>query len=64
MDFLLEITKFRKDGRVIVCRNEMYIHNSRTQKKKGVVYGDSWQRLIVVHAGKKRGFIAGALLDF
>jgi hypothetical protein len=65
MDFLLEIAKFRKDGRVIVCRNEMYIHNFRTQKKKrGVIYGDAWQRLIVVHAGKKKGFIAGALLDF
>ncbi|XP_050293523.1 uncharacterized protein LOC126734047 [Anthonomus grandis grandis] len=70
--YLKQITEFKNQGRNIVYTDETYIHSSHTSDKgwfdeslsgirKPILKG---QRLIIVHAGGKNGFVKDGLLIF
>ena len=71
INFLRQIKKYRDEGRHIVYTDETYVNTGHTVSK-------SWQsdeiglnvpfnkgeRMIIVHAGSKDGFIPGAKVVF
>lgn len=72
INFLTKIAEFRSQGRPIVYTDETYIQTSHTSSKAwtdGTTSGlkqpvSKGNRLIIVHAGGKDGFVPNALLMF
>lgn len=70
--FLAAIKKYRLQGREIVYMDETYIHTSHLAGKSWADSSENGvkqliskgQRLIIVHAGSRKGFIPGALLMY
>jgi transposase len=70
--FLAAIKKYRSQERDIVYMDETYIHTSHLTAKSWVDSSEigvkqlisKGQRLIIVHAGSRKGFIPGALLMY
>lgn len=70
--YLVDVNRFRSEGRPIVYSDETYVHSTHTKpfswtdgSSKGLKTPISkGQRLIVVHAGWKEGFISNALLTY
>lgn len=72
IEYLREITKYRAEGRPIVYTDESYVDSSHTTSKawsdgssKGLKKKISkGQRVVIVHAGSKSGFVPNGLLMF
>lgn len=70
--YLRQLQIYMREGRPIVFTDESYIHSSHTQTKEWAddsLLGlkkpiSKGQRLIMVHAGGREGFIPNALLIF
>ncbi|KDR17971.1 hypothetical protein L798_08075 [Zootermopsis nevadensis] len=64
--------KYKADGHPIIFEDEIYIHGSLTRPKNWTDDSDSGllvptskgERLIIVHAGGRAGFISNALLKY
>lgn len=70
--YLLAVKRYREEGRPIIYEDETYIHSTHTRPKNWVDDSTAGytapiskcQRLIIVHAGGRIGFVPGALLVF
>ena len=71
IEFLRKMRQYRREGRTIVYTDETFVHSSHSMKK--CWQSDDMQlkipftrgdRLIIVHAGSRQGFIDGACLMF
>jgi hypothetical protein len=72
VSYLAAIRRYRADGSPIIFQDETYIHSSHTRPKTWD--GDNYsgllaptskgERLIIVHAGRRAGFISNALLIY
>ena len=65
--FLRKIKRLREAGRPIIYTDELYIHAGHSTKKCWQSTGiqhyapfDKGERIIIVHAGSKGGFVNGA----
>ncbi|XP_072940847.1 uncharacterized protein [Epargyreus clarus] len=65
IEFLLQIARYRGEGRPIIYTDESYVESPQLGPKEGIKKKKSkGQRVIIVHAGSRAGFVPNALLLF